>query len=173
VKLPRIKRKFVAIGLATGLAMGAAGIAAAYFSTTGTGHGNASVGAKGSWVISFGAVSYTTDSAIYPGTSETVATTVTHTGHGNAKLNALTATMTKATTPTTIVNPQVVVNSTGAAVAGCQATWFSASITQTGVGSKYGSGASQSETTTITLNTDTVTQDKCATVSPKFTVHAS
>jgi len=43
VRLPKFSKKVIAIGAAAGLAMGAAGIAAAFFNATGSGTGSATV----------------------------------------------------------------------------------------------------------------------------------
>ena len=46
-----MNKKVAAIGLAAGLALGAAGAAFAYFTTAGQGTGNASVGSSSHWTV--------------------------------------------------------------------------------------------------------------------------
>ncbi|HVC14538.1 MAG TPA: hypothetical protein VND62_06735 [Acidimicrobiales bacterium] len=47
MRLPKFSKKVMAIGAAAGIAMGAAGIAAAYFPTTGSGSGTATASIQG------------------------------------------------------------------------------------------------------------------------------
>ena len=168
----QFKKKIIAGALAAGLVMGAGGIAAAYFTTTGSAVGSGAVGAPGTWKITFISESFTTGNAIYPGTSEHVATTVMYNGHGNAKLQTLTVAFTTVVTTTTGGNA-VVTATTGTGVTGCHPAWWSPAITQTGVGTVFTAGQTVSETVTLTLNTSKTTQNACANAHPKFTVSAT
>ena len=62
-----MNKKVAAIGLAAGLALGAAGAAFAYFTSTGAGNGTASVGTTASDI----AVEGTSTPALTPGNSAT------------------------------------------------------------------------------------------------------
>ncbi len=169
----QFKKKLVAGALAAGLVMGAGGIAAAYFTTTGSQSGGATVGAPGSWTFAFNSVSFTTGSAIYPGTSEHVTTTIMYTGNGNAKLQTLTVAFTKQPTPTDASLNAVVTSTDNQPVTGCHPAWWSATISQSAVGTVFGHDATAGATVTLTLNTSGTTQNACATAHPKFTVSAT
>ena len=82
----KLKKKFIAGALAAGLVMGAGGIAAAYFTTTGSGSGSGTVGTPTTVTLS-GSVSL---SEANPGTAETVTIDVTNPNTGNVTLGTVT-----------------------------------------------------------------------------------
>jgi hypothetical protein len=88
VKLFSSKRRIAVVGLTVGLIAGASGLAAAFFTTQGTGTGTGVVGSGGAFVITAASPS----GYLYPDTAgsnqnvETTDYTVTNTGGGNAQL---------------------------------------------------------------------------------------
>jgi hypothetical protein len=174
VKLPRIKKKFVAIGLATGLAMGAAGIAAAYFSASGSGTGAGNVGKAATLGVSL----TTGGGPLYPTSTATLTFSIKNNGGGNQKVSTETATITHVATPTSgsPTYTQTVIEHTGVAVTGCLASWFIVTTVGT-VNTTLGKSGSGSTTTTDTVTifmvTGTVTQDACQTAHPTVTLHVA
>jgi hypothetical protein len=80
-----MNKKVVAIGLAAGLTLGAAGAAFAYFTSTGQGTGTASTGTDTAFSV---AVTNDTSNTLTPGgPSETIDFTVTNVSSGNQELN--------------------------------------------------------------------------------------
>ena len=73
------KRKYVAGALAAGLIMGAGGIAAAYFTATGTGTGKVSVGAATPFSVT---QNLPLSGKLYPGQSVTTSFKITNVGTG-------------------------------------------------------------------------------------------
>ena len=91
-------KKIVAAGLTVGLTLGLAGSAFAYFTSTGTGSGNASVGNATNWAVAGGSVVGTLyPVATYSGTPEGVVTGASVTNPAinpaNQKLNQIVATI--------------------------------------------------------------------------------
>jgi len=82
-----MNKKVVAIGLAAGLTLGAAGAAFAYFTDTGSGNGTASTGHATAWSVTN---VLTSGGALYPGqNSNTISADVQNVGSGNQALNNL------------------------------------------------------------------------------------
>ena len=85
-------KKAVAVLVAGAIALGGAGAALAYFTSSGTGTGNATVGTSSNWSV---ASTAPTGGALLPGTgTDTVAYTVTNSGSGYQELNGTTAALT-------------------------------------------------------------------------------
>lgn len=151
--LPKFKKKYVASALAAGLAMGAGGIAAAYFSASGGATKSVTVASPVTFTVSPGVVS----GGLYPGGTAHVNFTVTNVASFREHFNA-DASLTMTGAPT-----------------GCKASWFQISAGPT-PGSdtlaKHGtSGTSTTVTVTVSMVTNTTTQNACAGYSP--TVHLS
>lgn len=88
-----MNKKVAAIGLATGLALGAAGAAFAYFTSTGSGSGTGSTGIASNWSVPNADV-LVSGGALSPGQgSDTISAFVQNVGTGNQGLNALTVTI--------------------------------------------------------------------------------
>jgi hypothetical protein len=89
MKLFSSKRRIAVVGLTVGLIAGASGLAAAFFTSQGTGSGSGVVGSAGNFVIT--AASPSTylypDTAIGGANVESTDYTVTNSGGGNAVLN--------------------------------------------------------------------------------------
>jgi hypothetical protein len=83
-----MNKKVATIGLAAGLALGAAGAAFAYFTSTGQGTGSASTGTSTALVVA--STADVSNSLTPGGPSETIAYTVTNNSSGNQELNQVT-----------------------------------------------------------------------------------
>lgn len=170
MKRPRFKKKYLAMAATAGLVMGAAGIAAAYFSASGSGSGNAHVGTTvGVLKVTAGSVTGT----LYPGGTQKVQFDVTNTGSGsehftigagNPSTQVLVATL----------RGYVVTSTTTQAVTGCKSSWFSVSTTaQSGVVQPQ-STSDNAFYATVAMDNGTgatgSTQDACRGTSPKLNV---
>jgi len=88
--LRRFMKKRVVIALSVVGVLAAAGGAYAYFTSTGSTTGTASVGTAGSWGVS----DSTAAASLYPGAgSESIQGTVTNGGNGHQQLNTITVTI--------------------------------------------------------------------------------
>lgn len=160
MKLPKFSKKLIAIGAAAGIAMGAAGIAAAYFSATGTGTGKAAVGTATPFTVTFKAPTGT----LYPNQSQTLHYTVKNNGGGTQHYTITTADYT-------------ITHNVGGTVTGtpigkiCKAAWFTVST-----GAHAGTlvkGQTVTLTVKLTMSNGTgsgSTQDGCEGVHPKITL---
>lgn len=108
------KKKFVAGALAAGLVMGAGGIAAAYFTATGSGSNTTTVGTMATWTVTVTnnvkheLYPYTTfTAALTNGAADSFAITVTNIGTGVQSYTTVTYTISISSAPGT-----------------CLATWF-------------------------------------------------
>lgn len=79
------KRRLLVFGVPTVIALGIAGAAYAYFTTSGSGTGSASVGTNTAMTIQG-----TTTGTLYPGTSESVSFTVSNPSPGHQQLGTIT-----------------------------------------------------------------------------------
>ena len=92
-----LKKKIAAVGLAAGVSLGVGGAAFAYFTSTGSGTGAATVGNAAAWTP----VSATllNGGVMYPGVSssdETFTVSITNSGHGYQNLNKFVISVAKA-----------------------------------------------------------------------------
>jgi len=95
-----MNKKVAAIGLASALALGAAGIAAAYWTSGGSGDGSGSVGSTTNWTVT---VSSDTTTSLTPGSGTEVLTyTVTNNDKGSEMLHQVAFTVANASTPFSI-----------------------------------------------------------------------
>jgi len=162
-----MNKKVAAIGLAAGLALGAAGAAFAYFTSTGDGTGSASVGSSTAWNV---AVTSDSSNSLLPGSgSETLSYTVTNESSGAQALNAI--------TPTIKADSSGDVYAQGVAVAGCKASWFT--VVSNGdqspaFGTSISSQGTTTGTVTVTMQDSGTPQDNCQGIlGPDVNVHAS
>jgi len=162
VKILRSK-KAVAVLVSGAIVLGGAGAALAYFTSTGSGTGNATVGASANWAV---ATSAPTGGPLYPGTgTDTVAYTVTNTDSGFQELNGTSAVL------TTDAAGGVFDTTTQAFVDTCQASWFT--VTNTSVSGDVAASADLSSSLTISLNDSGTNQDFCEHLAPQVTISAS
>jgi hypothetical protein len=148
------KKKMIAGAAAGALVLGIAGGAFAYFTSTGSGSGNASVGSSTNWTV---VVTSDTSNALLPGTgSETLSYTITNAGTGAQALNSVTATV--------------------ADSGSCLGSWFTAlaSAPTPAVHTSIGSGGTATGTVTVTMQDSGGNQDACQGItSVPVTVHAA
>jgi hypothetical protein len=162
-----MNKKVATIGLAAGLALGAAGAAFAYFTSTGDGYGSASVGSSSSWNVS---VSSDSTNTLLPGSgSETLSYTVTNESSGAQALNAI--------NPTIKADGSGNVLAGGVAVPGCKAIWFTV-VSNADQTPAFGTSLNHLDTTTgtvkVTMQDSGSPQDACQGIAgPDVNVHAS
>jgi hypothetical protein len=161
-RLFRKKRVGVALGLIASLVLAAGALA--YFTSSGSGTGTASVGSAGAWTVN---VSPATGGPLYPGSgSESIAYTVTNSGSGHQSLAGTTA---------VVASSGSNVTQGGVAVSGCLASWFTATNTaptplpQNLAGSATSSGGSVA----VSMQDSGTSQNPCQGVSPDITISAS
>jgi len=160
-----MNKKVAAIGLAAGLALGAAGAAFAYFTGSGNGTGQGTVGTTATWNVAQTNVS----GVMYPGHGSTDLTfTVTNNGQGNQAIESgnLSAAV--------LADGSGYITSHGASVTGCLQSWFTAPVIDApalGYGHNLDVGASDTVDVHISLtNTPTVNQDACKGATPDVTL---
>ena len=166
MKLPLFKKKYVAGALAAGLIMGAAGIAAAYFTATGTGTGKVSVGSATPFTVTQNGVPA---GKLYPDQSVTTAFIITNTGGG---IEHYTITSTDVVAAMN-ANGTVITATTGNAVPGCKASWFTTTILSGGGPHTLNPGASTTLSLKVNMTNGTgsgSTQNACQTTFPKLDV---
>lgn len=156
-------KKAVAVLVAGAIVLGGAGATLAYFTSTGSGTGNATVGTSTDWSVS---VAAGTGGPLYPGAgTETIGYTVTNPGTGQQELNATSAAL------TSDVAGGVFDTNTSAYVDTCLASWFT--VTNTTVSGDVAPAGSLSSSLTVVLNDSGTDQDACQGIAPQVTVSAS
>jgi hypothetical protein len=152
------KRAVVALSVVASLAV--AGAAVAYFSTSGTGTGQAKVGTNTAFNVTFG----TTTGTMYPGTgTSTVPYTITNpTGSGVQNLSS---------TNVAVASDGTNILDHGAAVTGCLASWFTA-VDHPPVYGEIADGGNKIGNATVTMSDVNSSQDLCKTHTPDITVNA-
>lgn len=151
--LPRVKKKCVAVGLATGLVVGAGGIAAAYFTAPGSGSASAAVGTP----MPFHVAQFSVTGTMYPGSGATYVTfTVTNTGTGNEHAS---------NTFASVVSKGGDITSHGNTVARCLASWFHA--TASPLTATLLPGTFVHDLVRVTMSTSGTTQGACRTTFPR------
>jgi hypothetical protein len=164
-----LRRKRVAVPLAAVVALGIAAGAFAYFTSTGTGTGAATVGSATAWKVNPSAAA---GGPLYPGSgTQTIPYTVTNQASGSQALTGTTAVVASyAGSPNTGDVTQV-----GVPVAGCLASWFTAtntppaSLPQT----LAGSATSTAGSVAVTMQDSGTNQNVCEGATPDITVSAS
>jgi hypothetical protein len=154
-----MNKKVVAIGLAAGLTLGAAGAAFAYFTAGGSGTGSATTGSAQTVTIVQDSIAYNgpgSTTNFVPGDTATVAFGITNPS-GNQEVGTISLASWTSGSPTTC----------GSTVAG-QSGWFT--MVPVAVNHDFGNGIDQStgKTGTITFNDDGP-QDACAGQTITFT----
>lgn len=155
------RKKLVALvgGL---VVVGTAGAAFAYFTSTGSGTSNATVGSATNWTVTAGTP---TGGPLYPGSGTvTVAYTITNPSSGHQMLNTTTAALT-----TSGLN----VVSGGSGVSGCLASWFVVTNTPPTATDLAGGASLTGGSLTVTMTNVALVQDLCQGVLPQITISAS
>ncbi len=162
-KLFSTKRRTAAVVGAFALVLGAAGIAAAYFSATGTATGHATVGHATPFTMTQRAAA----GKLYPGQHQLVSFTIHNTGGGIQHWRITPTQIRIATT-----GGNIVTFTTQTAAVGCKSSWFT--------GSPYGPsqgtlnpGGTAGFTVKVTMSNGTPpgsTQDACETKFPTLSI---
>jgi len=147
------KKRIAAVALTGALLVGASGVAAAFFTTSGGGTGSGTVGTDTALVIHQDTITYSNplpaDNALLPGTSATVTFTVDNPSSGQQQLGTI----------------SVSSISTDGAHAGCDTathpTWFTTGTDVVNTDYAPGNGQAVSGNLTITFNDLSVSQDVC------------
>lgn len=154
------KKKIIAV--ISVIAVFAVGTAAfAYFTSTGSGTGQAAVGSSTHWTVALSASTGT----MYPGSgSSVIPYTVTNAGTGNQYLTTTAASVNADTNGN--------VTSHGTSVSGCLATWFTATNTAPTAADLAG-GAHTTGSVSVAMSDANANQNACEGVTPDVTVNAS
>lgn len=167
--MPRLTRKRALRALAVIAALAVGAVAVAYFSTTGSGTGSASVGTSSALTIHG-----TTSSTLYPGTSTTVSFTVDNPSSGHQQLGTIHLASVHA-----CVGTGSTWNGTSCSNSGTEATTcetFDSSSSSTAddfsmpdvvVNADYGNGSGQTvtQTGTLAMNDLASNQNACKTAN--------
>jgi hypothetical protein len=155
------KRRIAVVGAFTALALAGGGAAFAYFTSTGSGTGSATVGSSTNWLVTPTGATGT----IFPGSGSTVITyNVKNTGTGNQSYSSALATLPAETNGDA--------EHGGSDIAGCLAAWFDPAVTSDpGLSTSIAGGASVTVQVTVTMpDLATTNQNACQGVMPDVTL---
>jgi hypothetical protein len=142
-----------------------AGIAYAYFTSSGTGTGNARVGTSASWAVQ---ANNPVGVPLLPGYgSQNISYTVTNTSDGYQKL------MDTAAALTTNAAGDVYDVSTSSIAAGCKAAWYTVVNDKPALVNLAGGAVHSGGNVTIQMLDSNTNQDACKLVSPQVTIDAT
>jgi hypothetical protein len=166
--LRRFTRKRALVALTAIAVLGISAAAIAYFSTSGTGTGQAKVGTSTALSVTAG----TTTGTMYPGTgTSTVPYTITNpTGSGVQNLSGTSVSVASDTTTGSPTLGDILDH--GTAVSGCLASWFTPTDHPPAYG-EIADGSSKSGSVTVVMADVNSSQDSCKTHTPDVTVNAS
>jgi hypothetical protein len=144
------------------VALVVAGAAVAYFTSSGTGTGQAKVGSSTAFAVSFG----TTTGTMYPGTgTSNVPYTITNpTGSGAQYLTSTSAAVAN--------DGSGNIKQSGTAVSGCLATWFTATDKPPAYG-QIADGGNKTGSVDVVMANPGVSQDSCQGKTPDIVVTAN
>jgi hypothetical protein len=159
------RRRIATFGAIVTLVLAGGGAAFAYFTSTGTGTGSATVGRAGAWTVK----QDTTTGVVYPGSGTAVITfDVTNSGHGKQQYSSAAAAIVPDGSPT----PNV--EQSGSPQAGCQAGWFTPTVTSDpGINTEIASGATVQVQVSVTMIDTNSSQDACQGVLPDVSLTIS
>ena len=153
------KKRALVLGAVAVLAV--AGAAIAYFTSSGSGNGSATVGVATAWEVN---VSSPTGGPLYPGSGEeNLAYTVKNNSAGFQNLNSTSATV--------VDDGSGNIKSGGSAVVGCLSADFTATDTSPAPVNLAG-GATANGSVKVTMTDSGKPQDACQGKSPEITVEA-
>lgn len=154
------RRLLAAVTVVATLAV--AGAAFAYFTSTGSGTGSATVGSSSNWTV---AAQTATGGPLYPGAgSMSIPYTIKNPSSGSQGLQSVSA---------AVASSGGNVTQNGSAVAGCSASWFTATNNPPGLGDVPG-GQTVTGSVTVTMQDDTTSsQDACQGVQPDISISAN
>jgi hypothetical protein len=162
-----IKSKKVGIIAASAaLSLGVSGVAFAYFTGTGSGAGNASVGSASWWNVTSPNPAV---GIVYPGVGSSVVTFKVQNLGNNDGLNGGGYQAIESVNVSTAINASGgAVTSGSTAVPGCLAAWFHASAAAPSLGYGHSLAVNSWDTiaVTVTMDDSLTNQDKCKGVTP-------
>jgi hypothetical protein len=160
-----LRKKRVLVGLSVAM-LAVAGAAFAYFTSTGSGTGNATVGNASNYTVTVGAPS---GGELYPGSgTDTVKYSVKNNSAGHQNLATTTAAL------TTDGGGGVFDTTTSKFVDGCKASWFAVTNSSPSLPQDLAGGAEYTEgSATIVLKNEAENQNACQGLTPQVTVEAS
>jgi hypothetical protein len=172
-----VSKKMVGAMLVAVLVLGGAAAAFAYFTSSGVGNGTGTVGSATTWSVTGfgGSGTPSATGTLYPGVgSASLTYRVTNAGSGHQAVNSVVVTVAADGTGNAL-------DSTGTAITGCLATWFSvgASSFLASDGTTAVSLATPRDlanagyitgSTAITMANVALVQDACQAKSPRLTV---
>jgi hypothetical protein len=140
-----------------------AGAAAAYFTSTGSGTGNATVGTSTGFTVAVGAP---TGGLLYPGSgTDTLSYTVHNPSSGAQNLSATSA---------VVASSGGNITQNGTPVVGCLSSWFTATNTPPTLPEDLAGGAtSAAGSVAVTMSDSGTSQNACENATPDITVSAS
>jgi hypothetical protein len=155
------RRTLVLLAVVSSLVFAVA--AFAYFTSTGSGTGHATVGSSSLFTVT---AATATGGPLYPGAGTTTFTyTVTNPSTGHQNLGATTA---------SVASSAGNITQNGVAVSGCLAAWFTAVNTAPTLPQNLAGGAtSTAGSVTVTMQDFPTSQDACQAKTPDITVSAS
>ncbi|MGP8066569.1 MAG: hypothetical protein ACLP81_09440 [Acidimicrobiales bacterium] len=156
--------KIVTIGATVALTLGIAGTAFAYFTSTGSGTGQAAVGTATKWNVVAGAA---TGGPMFPGAgTSTVPFTVTNAGTGAQAYTTLTP---------VVASSGLNITQNGNALSGCLASWFTPVLGTPSVaaGTSIAGGGSFTVSVSVTMTNAATSQNACAGATPDITLDVS
>lgn len=159
-------KKAVAVGASVALTLGLSGAAFAYFTSSGSGTGSATVGAAqaNAWGVAPGS---TTGGPLYPGAgTETVPFTITNNGTGAQAYSAVTASVASSSGNVTV---------SGVAQAGCLSAWFTAvaAAPSVALGTSIAPAGLATDNVTVTMQNFPTSQNPCEGLSPEINLSVS
>ena len=155
------RRRVALVGAIAALALAGGGSAFAYFTSTGSGTGAATVGSPANWLVTSTGATGT----IFPGSGSTVITyNVKNAGTGNQSFSSATAALPAETNGDA--------EHSGGDIAGCTAAWFNTAVTSDpGINTSIAGGASVTVQVTVTMpDLPTTNQNACEGVVPDVTL---
>jgi hypothetical protein len=157
-----MNKKVATIGLAAGLALGAAGAAFAYYTSSGSGTGTASTGSTSNVTVVQDSIVYNGPSdgaptSLKPGDTATVAFGITNPG-GNQYVTSVNLASWTSNSPSTCDS-----SLTG------QSGWFTMPSVPVGADFAHGTDTTTGKTGVITFNDVSASQDACAGKTITFT----
>jgi hypothetical protein len=161
----RFTRRKIAIASAVAV-LGAGGVIGyAYFTSTGSGTGNGTVGSASNYAVT---VDTASGSALFPGSgSQNTAYHVKNTSTGFQNLSSITAALT-ADGAGDVFN-----TTTSATAVGCKAAWFTVTNHPGTLPDDLAGGATHDGSADITMQDSGTNQDACQGVTPQITISAA
>ena len=158
-------KKVAVVVIASALGLGIAGGALAYFTSSGSGTGHATVGTTTPFTVT---PSNPTGPALLPGSGDdNIAYTVTNNDSGTENLSSTSVVVTDDG------SGNVVNHLTGLGVPGCLTTWFTATNNAPTYGEIAGNATVSGGSVDVTMQDVNAIQDACKNVQPEVTISAS